>query len=31
MKQARLVKLCINETYNKVRIGKYLFCHFPAV
>jgi retron-type reverse transcriptase len=25
IKLVRLIKLCLNETYNKVRIGKYLF------
>jgi hypothetical protein len=24
MKQATLIKMCLNETYVKVRIGKYL-------
>jgi hypothetical protein len=24
MKQVRLIKMCLNETYNKVCIGKYL-------
>jgi hypothetical protein len=24
MKLVRLIKMCLNETYNKVRIGKHL-------
>jgi hypothetical protein len=24
MNLVRLIKICLNETYNKVRIGKYL-------
>jgi hypothetical protein len=28
MKLARLIKMCLNETYSKVRIGKYLFDSF---
>jgi hypothetical protein len=24
MKQVRLIKMCLNEAYSKVRIGKYL-------
>jgi hypothetical protein len=26
----RLIKMCLNETYNKVRIGKYLSDKFPT-
>jgi hypothetical protein len=29
MKLVRLIKMCLNETYNKVRIGKHLFDSFP--
>jgi hypothetical protein len=29
MKLVRLIKMCLNETYSKVRIGKYLFDSFP--
>jgi hypothetical protein len=29
MKQVRLIKMCLNETYNKVRIGKHLSDYFP--
>jgi hypothetical protein len=29
MKLVRLIKLCLNETYNKVRISKYLSKNFP--
>jgi hypothetical protein len=29
MKLVRLIKLCLNETYSKVRIGKYLSDNFP--
>jgi hypothetical protein len=28
MKLVRLIKLCLNETYSKVRIGKHLFDSF---
>jgi hypothetical protein len=28
MKQARFIKMCLNETNSKVRIGKYLFGSF---
>jgi hypothetical protein len=28
MKQLRLIKMCLNETYIKVRIGKYLSDNF---
>jgi hypothetical protein len=28
-KLVRLIKTCLNETYNKVRIGKLLFDKFP--
>jgi hypothetical protein len=30
MKQVRLIKMCLNETYSKVRIGKYLSDMFPV-
>jgi hypothetical protein len=29
MKLVRLIKMCLNETYSKVRIGKYLSESFP--
>jgi hypothetical protein len=29
MKLARLIKMCLNETYSKVRIGKHLSDSFP--
>jgi hypothetical protein len=29
MKLVRLIKICLNEKYNKVRIGKYLPDSFP--
>jgi hypothetical protein len=29
MKQVRLIKMCLNETYGKVHIGKYLSDNFP--
>jgi hypothetical protein len=29
MKLVRLIKMCLNETYSKVCIGKYLSCNFP--
>jgi hypothetical protein len=29
MKLVRLIKMCLNETYGKVRIGKYLSDNFP--
>jgi hypothetical protein len=29
MKLVRLIKMCLNETYNKVRIGKQLSDSFP--
>jgi hypothetical protein len=29
MKLVRLMKMCVNETYNKVRIGKHLSDAFP--
>jgi hypothetical protein len=29
MKLVRLIKMCLNETYSKVRIGKYLSDSFP--
>jgi hypothetical protein len=29
MKLARLIKMCLNETYSKIRIGKHLSDSFP--
>jgi hypothetical protein len=29
MKLFRLIKICLNETYNKVRIGKHFSDTFP--
>jgi hypothetical protein len=29
MNLVRLIKICLNETYSKVRIGKYLSDNFP--
>jgi hypothetical protein len=29
MKLVRLIKICLNETYSKVRIGKHLSDSFP--
>jgi len=29
MKLVRLIKMCLNETYNRVRVGKNLFNMFP--
>jgi hypothetical protein len=29
MKLVRLIKMCFNDTYNKVRIGKHLSDNFP--
>ena len=29
MKLARLIKMCLNETYSRVRVGKHLFDVFP--
>jgi hypothetical protein len=29
MKLVRLIKMCLNETYYKIRIGKYLSDSFP--
>jgi hypothetical protein len=29
MKLVRLIKVCLNETYSKVRIGKHLSDSFP--
>jgi sorting nexin-29 len=31
MKLVRLIKMCLNETYNKVCIGKYLSDSFPIL
>jgi hypothetical protein len=30
MKLVRLIKMCLNETYSKVHIGKYLSGMFPV-
>jgi hypothetical protein len=30
MKLVRLIKMCLNETYSKVRIGKHLTDSFPV-
>jgi len=30
MKMVRLIKLCLNETYSKVRVGKHLSNAFPV-
>jgi hypothetical protein len=29
MKLVRLIKMCLNETYSKVRLGKHLLDSFP--
>jgi hypothetical protein len=29
MKLVRLIKICLNETYNKVHIGRHLSDNFP--
>jgi hypothetical protein len=29
MKVVRLIKICLNETYSKARLGKYLSVNFP--
>jgi hypothetical protein len=29
MKLVRLIKMCLNEMYSKVRIGKHLSDNFP--
>jgi hypothetical protein len=29
MKLVRLIKMCLNETYSRVRVGKHLFDMFP--
>jgi len=29
MKLVRLIKMCLNETYNRVLVGKLLFNKFP--
>jgi hypothetical protein len=29
MKLARLIKMCLNETYSKIRVGKHLSDSFP--
>jgi hypothetical protein len=28
-KLVRLIKMCLNETYSKIRVGKHLSCAFP--
>jgi hypothetical protein len=30
MKFVRLIKICLNETYSKVCIGKYFYDSFPV-
>ena len=30
MKPLRLIKMCLNETYNRVRVGKHLSVMFPV-
>jgi hypothetical protein len=30
LKLVRLIKMCLNETYSKVCIGKYLYDSFPV-
>jgi hypothetical protein len=30
MKLARLMKLCLNETYSSVQVGKHLYGMFPV-
>jgi len=30
MKVVRLIKMCLNETYNRVRLGKHLCAVFPT-
>jgi hypothetical protein len=30
MKLARLIKMCLNETYSKVRIGNHMSDSFPV-
>jgi hypothetical protein len=30
MKLVRLIKMCLNETHSKVRIGKHLSDNFPV-
>jgi hypothetical protein len=30
MKLARLIKMCLNKTFSKVRIGKYFCDTFPV-
>jgi hypothetical protein len=29
VKLVRLIKMCLNETYNRVRVGKHLSDRFP--
>jgi hypothetical protein len=29
MKLVRLIKMCLNKTYSKVRVGEYLYKSFP--
>jgi hypothetical protein len=29
MKQVKLIKMCVSETYSKVHIGKHLSDNFP--
>jgi hypothetical protein len=30
MKLVRLIKMCLNESYNEVRIGKHIIRMFPT-
>ena len=30
LKSVRLTKMCLNETYSRVRVGKHLFDRFPS-
>jgi hypothetical protein len=30
MKLVRLIKMCLNETYSKVHVSKYLSADFPV-
>jgi hypothetical protein len=31
MEVVRLIKLCLNETYSKIRIGKHLIIFLPKM
>jgi len=30
MKRISLIKMCLNETYSRVKVGKHLFDVFPV-